>query len=251
MLTGRKNRKSRLFFKYLISYMLILCIPLLFTSIFVFGYFSRILEKEITDGNLAVLTHINNVVDDQILEFNKISNQLFNNTKLRPYALYKNTSARMEAIKELNNYRIGNDFIYNLALYVKDTDFIISASGTYDVPNFINVVYDYDQWKYSDFIKDANYLLKPKFRYSEDVFLSGANCTERFITYMVPGDQSTAIFMLNENKFKRLMSIKNASGYENTVIVDDYANIVVSVKDWPYLHSEAFTDIILHMGQKG
>lgn len=251
MLTWSNSRKSRLFFKYLVSYMLILCIPLVFTSIFIFGYFSKILEKEITDGNLAMLTHINNVVDNQIWEFNKISNRIFSDLKLKPYTLNKNTTAKIEAINELNNYRTGNDFIYNLALYVKNTDFIISASGTYDASNYINVVYNYDQWEYDDFIKDVNNLSKPYFRYSEDVVLSGADCTERFITYMVPSDQCTAIFMVNESKFKSLMSIKNASGYENTVIVDDYANIIVSVKDWSYLHSESFSDIILHMKEKG
>jgi len=251
MIALRKSRKSSLFFKYLVSYMLILCLPLVFTSIFIFGYFNKILEKEITDGNLAMLTQINSVVDSQILEFNKISNQIFNNYKLKPHALSSNTTARIEAIKELKNYSIGNDFIYNLSLYVKNTDFVISASSTYDAQNFISFVYNYDQWEYDDFIKDVNGLSKPYFRYSENVFLSGSNCTERFLTYVVTSEQSTAIFMVNENKLKSMMSVKSKSGYENTVIMDKDANIITSVKDSPYLHSETFSDLIPSKDDKG
>ena len=230
-----EGRKSRLFFKYLISYILILCIPLVFTSIFIFGFFNRILEDEITNSNLTMLMHINNVVDNQILEFKKISNQIVNNYKLKPHTMDKNTTAKMEAIQELKNYSIGNDFIYNLVLYVRNTDFIISASGTYDAGNFINYAYNYENWEYDDFLKDVNGSGKPAFRYSDNVFVSGSNCVERLITYIVPNDQCTVIFMIDENKLKNLISVKSGTAYENTVILDSGGNLVISLKDWPHL----------------
>lgn len=246
-----RSKKSSLFFKYLLSYMLILCIPLVITGIFIFGYFNRILENELNEGNLSMLRQINNVVDSQVLEFNKISNQIFNNYKLKPHALNKSTYAKMEAIQELKNYSIGNDFIHNLSLYVKNTNFIISAAGTYDAPNFINFAYNYENWEYDDFIRDVNELQKPAFRYSENVYTSSPNCSSRLITYMVPGSQSTAIFMIDENKLKNMMTLKNARGYENTIIADKDANIVASVYDWPFLYSEAFSGIICNTGEKG
>src|SRR5690606_20751092 len=124
--------------------------------------------------------------------------RIFNNYKLRPRALAKSTISRMEAIQELNNYCVGNDFIHNLVLYVKGTDFLISAAGTYDVSNFINYVYKYENWNYDDFVKDINARTGSVFRCTDNVFLSGSNNTERFITYIIPGDQITVIFLLNE-----------------------------------------------------
>jgi len=254
MLLFSTDRKSGLFFKYLVSYMVILCIPLVVTIIFVFGHFNRVLEKEITARNLDILAQINNTIDGRMLEFNSIANRIFNNYKLRPRALAKSTISRMEAIQELNNYCVGNDFIHNLVLYVKGTDFLISAAGTYDVSNFINYVYKYENWNYDDFVKDINARTGSVFRCTDNVFLSGSNNTERFITYIIPGDQITVIFLLNESKIKNLLTLKSADVCENTVILDsdsNDSNIVTSVKDISDLHSEIIFNHLKPTGKNG
>jgi len=251
MLLFSTDRKSGLFFKYLVSYMVILCVPLIVTIMFVFGHFNRVLEKEITARNLDVLAHINNAIDDRMLELNSIATRIFNNYNLKPRAISKSTISRMEAIQALNDYCVGNDFIHNLVLYIKGTDFLISAAGTYDVSNFINYVYKYENWNQSDFVEDINASTGPVFRCSDSVYLSGSNNAERFITYIIPSDQVTVIFLLKESKIKNLLTLKSADVCENTVILDSESNIVTSVRDISDLHSEIIFRHLNPVGKNG
>lgn len=251
MLSFSTDRKSGLFFKYLVSYMAILCVPLVVTIIFVFGHFNRVLEREITARNLDILAQVNNTIDNRMLECNSIANRIFNNYRLKPRVIAKSTINRMEAIQELNNYCVGNDFVQNLVLYVKGTDFLISAAGTYDVSNFINYVYRYENWKHEDFVRDINEITGPVFRRPDNVYLSGSRNTERFITYLVPGDQLTVIFLLKESKVKSLLTLKSADVCENTVILDSESNIVTSVKDVSALHSEIIFNHLKPEGKDG
>ncbi|MBD2861563.1 helix-turn-helix domain-containing protein [Paenibacillus oceani] len=215
--------KSRLYYKYLLSYVLILSVPLLVIGLFVYNHFLQTLKSEVIDNNLNMLSQVKEIVDVKFNELEKIAYQISRNPELTPYMATRNAVKGMNTIKELRNYTAGNSFAHEIFLHYRKQPYLYSSISTYTASNFIDAIYRYEHWTQEEFERAIDSLNGPALRPAEYV---GGSDGERLITYMVPiplRDEvpyGTVMFMIKESSITNLIRniLRDYGG--NTVIFD-------------------------------
>ncbi len=247
---------SRVFFKYLISYMIILLIPSLIMGILVYNYFMNILEEEILNRNLDAMIKVNHIVEQQMEELKKIPLQLYGNEEFLPYSIKHNPTNIIDIKKILFDYDITNDFIHEICFYFRNDSYIYSSISSYTLPSFIGFVYNYAHWNFSSFNEDINSISRPTLRLAEDVTVL-KNEKKRFITYMYPFPSNSAkpygtiIFLIDEDSLKYLIRNNLGKDEANTVILDHEGGIVTSLWHDDYLESTEFKSLISKIRNTG
>lgn len=80
------NQKS-IFFQSLVSYLLILILPLLIVGIVVYSYFENLLQDQAMSNHQNMIEQVKTIIDDKLLEMTDIALKTSLNTELLPNAL--------------------------------------------------------------------------------------------------------------------------------------------------------------------
>ncbi|MEK3888296.1 helix-turn-helix domain-containing protein [Bacillus sp. FSL K6-3431] len=241
-------KRIPLFYKYLLSYSILLIIPLIVTSLFSYKHYVSILKEEIMLGHEQMLEQMRDTFDTKIREMNTISYEISSNPELTPYYLEQNMY-HAYAAKRLLNFTVANNFFQNVFLYIKEGDYIYSAESTYSIPLFTDKIYQYRNWSPSQFRNDLNRLETPVFRPAEEVDSSLLK-SNRAITYIVPLPPSgvepygAAIFIIDEDTVKGLQRGGIEERVGNTLILNEKGEVITSLYDTDYLQDQSFLQSI-------
>ncbi|MCC2684053.1 MAG: hypothetical protein K0R75_952, partial [Paenibacillaceae bacterium] len=82
--------KIPLFYQYLLSYLLLLIIPLSIIGGFVYTYYTAELKRQVTSYNERMMLQLQNNLDSNIKDIVKFSLKLSTESGLTPYALENN-----------------------------------------------------------------------------------------------------------------------------------------------------------------
>lgn len=232
-----------LFYKYLLSYVIILIIPIVFMVYFVYNQFIGVLKDELIANNVNTLNRVMYVVDTNLKQLQSLQSQMLMNRSLNPFYALKDPNVALDAVSELKKYTTSNTFIKEAAIYFHGDQYIYTSSSSFTVPFFINNAYKYKNWSEQDFTKDINSVKSPVIRPAEDVALYNGSETTRYITFLCPlsgtgiNPTTTAIFMIDENFFTKIMSNSLNEFNANSVILDQNNQIITSLKSTEYIPS--------------
>ncbi|MDF2961962.1 MAG: AraC family transcriptional regulator [Paenibacillus sp.] len=112
-----------IFYKYLISYILVLLIP-----VGLLGYYGSLQLTEtvnhyVEKTNNEMLSQLSEGVDAKIIEMNKIAARISSNPNLTPYSITNDFYSAYET-KPLLDYKVSNDFIHEVLFYVRGEPFL-------------------------------------------------------------------------------------------------------------------------------
>ncbi len=148
------KRLHSIFFKLLISYIAILFIAM---SIGGTVYFKagRIIEEESNRYNDAMLKQVSQAIDTQLKDMHQLSVQIAYNRNLldflRPGGVAGSEKDRYVSgiLKDVFEHKSRNQFIYDLFIYDKNNDMILSPTGYWKSDFFYNSFYGYKNIDYS------------------------------------------------------------------------------------------------------
>lgn len=253
MLQNRK--RSKRFYKYLLSYLAFVAIMLLFAVSLVNNSLIRTLRHDVEGANLALLEQIRNVVDMRIKEMDRIAVSVFGNYELLPFKLAEeDNNVSVNAVNEIMKYRSGNEFIYEIGLYYdyENLDRIYTSNGAFDAGLFFNQVYKYenfDQLKFKNFINEMDHsVIRPV----ETILINAINeinCAT-YIYPLPPNNQNSygaIMFMIEENVLKNIIGdcIKNFSG--SAYILDGQNEEIVSLVSDKSGSKHNYADVLNNM----
>ena len=182
-------------FKFMISYTLILILPLL---ICLMGYniSFNIVEEEIKDNNLAMMNHSKSLIDHQVKTLNTLVMQIATDQTVISLAETKDTNNKVfftdaaraiERTSELFRHS-GSNVIEDIYIYLDNTNYIITTNTLYNAKFYYdNILKDknrsYDEWKqqllsqfsYNSYLindKNIDYVQSIPFKYNAPI--SGA-----------------------------------------------------------------------------
>ena len=209
------------FFKYLFSYILILLIPLTVMSYIVFGNIMNLFEREVINRNIQMLTQVRDTFEMKIDEMAILAGRLSRNPKLTPFMVRNTPYSRIEAARELQNYKETNKLIYGLFLFMQREGRIYSPYASFS-PEYFLTFYEYEKWHITDLKLDLSTVARPIFIPAQNVSL-GENYSKRFITYLYPLPPNalyhygTAIILIDENMIRKMMAS----------IIEDHGGLVI------------------------
>jgi len=131
-------RFGKQYFRYLISYVLILLIPL---TILTYFYSSRFMKKfyhEIYETVDLELMQLSTQLENQFVSMQNISSQLTMTGTIQKALSAKTPLALEPVITTLSQFRMANSFIDEIALVMENQDYIVTSFTTCEKDHYFN-----------------------------------------------------------------------------------------------------------------
>lgn len=133
-------RASPLFLRYLLSYLVLVLLPLAVFSVFLFRYVSDLLVEDaiaLTNARLAVLQ---TAVDREVLAMGDTAVKIGSSQPLRPFRLSQSPANAYFAVRALDGFRLPTGVVDELFLRYHADDYLLSSSTTVAVDRAAIVV---------------------------------------------------------------------------------------------------------------
>ncbi len=220
--------------QYLSFYIIILIIPVFFLGYIIHFYLLANLKGQVMASNEQKLVQMKEMVDTKLSEFHKISMQVSTQHELTPY--YVDNFFDVFKAKRILNYKVGNEFIYELFYHIRGNDYLFSGDSSYSIDSFIRSYYQFQNWTPEQFYQDINESAQPFLRNSEEVKIFNGE-PAGIITYGVPvpfnskNPYGTIIFLIKEQMIQDMLKNVVNSDEGNAFIIDENNQIVAALHD--------------------
>ncbi|MFE5321734.1 helix-turn-helix domain-containing protein [Paenibacillus sp. NPDC056579] len=235
------NTRNSIIFTQILSYILILLIPIIFTGI-VYFVTVRTIEQETNRAHLAMLKQVQLNMDNILKDAERLSFDIAFNPDIQLLATSQETNWNnkqyevSQIVKDFKRMNIANGYIDNFYVYLKNLDAVISSTAAsrskYMYSILVNNDIRYEQWigtlqnAYS-----GRYLsIGNKTNSNED---SGA------LTYMrsIPISNSekslaTIVILFNRERFTEMIQNIQSAQYGSIFILDEENNILASTSSF-------------------
>lgn len=135
---------DKLFFKFLLSYLLVLLIPVLLIN-GLFGYrFIRAYQKEIQAQVDVDLTHFGDTIDSEMQTLARTVDQMHLLMDFNGYHFDDNPLEGRRYVNNLSIYCTTNPFIREMALYLQNEDYMYIDQSTCKVDFFLERLYRFE-----------------------------------------------------------------------------------------------------------
>ncbi|MCQ4088892.1 helix-turn-helix domain-containing protein [Saccharibacillus sp. JS10] len=200
--------KSKLLFRYAISYILAFLIPLTALTVFVYDSAVKNLRSEIEQSKVNQLSQVKLTIDDRMSELHALASRISYDEHLTPYMLNDPLSAQ-EAVRILANYKASNSIVEDLLLYTHGDEKIYSHRGLADLDVVFNKEYRFENWTAEQVRSNLNEIDQPLVRAAEMVNMYSRQ--EPLLTYIVPIKTNdpypygAVVYLMKESKLTGVM----------------------------------------------
>lgn len=261
MIWKKKNylKKSSLFYKYLLSYIIIFLFPIIALLIFTYQHYIVLFKEEITTNHFNRLEQIKNTVDLNIKENrNTVYHMSYNNVVLENDDNY-DSYHRYKIKQELTNYNMNNQFIDEIGFHIHGTDWILTSNSEYKFDIFGEKFFYYPEWSTEKLRQKITDINKQYLKPAENLIINNTandKTQEKYITSFYPypfyghNNYGTVILFIKEKKVTDIIDNVQKRPDENTLILDNKGQIVSSLITRDYLSSNKFQDILKTISNK-
>ncbi|MFU1798439.1 helix-turn-helix domain-containing protein [Paenibacillus azoreducens] len=222
--------KSKLFLKYIWSYLFILLIPLVFMTIFIYKNAVTSLRTEIEQSRLAQLTQAKVVIDGRMKELSEIATRISYDKRLASYQVHDPISSR-ESIQALDQYKATSSIIGEIYLYFHKDDKIYSSKGLNNFDVFTNNL-SFKTWDKEALYQDLNQSKYPAMR-PADIVSNSSGLQETMLAYLIPitpnspNPHGTVMYLIKESELTSLVDSILGNYQGQTYILDNEGHILV------------------------
>ncbi|WP_240415385.1 helix-turn-helix domain-containing protein [Paenibacillus periandrae] len=229
MAFGSSRFKKSIAFKWLLSYSIILIIPVLISA-FIYAQTGKIVEFEINRANNAMLKQVKYIVDSGVDHTTKLVNQLSINNEILGYInLTKETEPAYQFTiykmgQEISKYRLSNDFIKDIYIYSKSLNAVLTPETYTQSDLFYNIfhksdTFTYDKWTQlmnAPHTKEYIRILK-----LDNDHLAETTAYMQSLPIQMPADSlGTLVITLNNTKIEKILQNMDWVDRGHVVIVN-------------------------------
>jgi YesN/AraC family two-component response regulator len=203
-----QKKRTRLFYKYLLSYFVIFLIPFTVISILFYQTSVQNLRDEIVQSNTDKIEQVKDFTDSRIDELTQIANRISMDNRLTPF-MFSESYHSKKAVEELVSYKVNSAMIDELYIYFQGRDQIYSPRGSSSMKTFVKKGYPFAPGEGDEF-KD-----KIKAGTAPDIkpfaLKTNHDKEEKIITYFYPIPANSAVtygtvaFVIQEKAIKKMI----------------------------------------------
>ncbi|ANE47084.1 hypothetical protein SY83_13340 [Paenibacillus swuensis] len=230
--------KLSLWNKYLLSYLLVLLLPVLLMGQIVYVHFIGILKEQSTEANRTILSKISEQMDNNLNEFLSIAALISRSSQLMEAD--PRTTAELGKLLGQLDYSAANEYIDELIVYRKNSELLLSNKSTYLPVIFNNEVFQIDGWNADEVAEKLQALRGPVIKTAIQKTRQAVD--PKAIVYMVPiplnaeQPQGVVMFVMQEYKLKRLITPASPMSSRSSFILDSSGAILTQSQ--PQLYSK-------------
>lgn len=227
-----QKRKASVFYKYIISSILIIAVPFGIFGVFIYQKLVLDLKNEIEKTSMVKLNQMSDLMESRFNELSRIGDKISMDADLTPYRFHANEAETMRAMKELGKYR-NNGIVEDIFLYFLKDNNIYSSSGANTLEVMTQNSYKCSGWNINELYQELNESKIPHVKSNESSIMAD-NDSQRLISYIYPLRNSggfrygTALFLVKETVITSMLSNMLASHDGCVFITDDKGNLLIS-----------------------
>ncbi len=215
---------SSYYYRFLISYVIMLVLPLLVISIVFYNYLLKEFESELIEKNNSNLEVIRNNVDTQLQELDNIAYQISRSPMFQTSIQNESYAVFIDVINQLYVFNSTNNFIVDLAFYPRHGNLIFTSETSSRIDIYTNDIWNYTLWETKEFNK-ALYAENKIWRGSEKI---NRNHTSEgnYLTVVYPlmmtnyyKPDATLLIQLDELFLKNLINSDSTSSSDFDFII--------------------------------
>ena len=229
----RRKKYSTLFLKYLITYSLILLIPISFMTFYLYRHFFKILEDNVMENTIQSMRSISVLNDNNIKQIESILNEINLDSVFKPFYFTESPAKASKLIRKLSNFNALSEFIDEIVIYYRGDDILYSSKSSYSLDMFYRKAFVFDKVNESilhDTMENCTVMqVLPAQKLSG---FAVASRDKNYVTFVYPypmfSDKpyATILFMVSEDKYESLFKTLNQNG--GSTYICDASNTVIS-----------------------
>jgi AraC-like DNA-binding protein len=245
---GKKRQLKKTFITFLVSYLLVLMVPIIICSVIYINVVQVIREQE-KHSHIAMLRQVSYDVETKLQEIFTMATNIAMTQSVQAFLPAKRQmteDSRYLVFNVINNiqpYRNSNRFVKDFYIYFKNSDIIINSNNMCSPEFYYNNMYHYndltfEQW-YSGFLQGTH-----ETSFIPTMEVTSLNTKQKMMTFMQPIpitekiNPSAILFMLvEEEKFRNMTSSLSTGGSihilskENEIIFESEENNLLDKVD--------------------
>lgn len=245
-------KKKPLLFKFLISYALILSLPIIAILAYYYPYSTNVVKEKANEWNYHVTEQLMNSMNIFTKYAYNLPAELLQNREIKPYMTDDNPYQKIIITNEMRKYNITDAFIENTLLYLNDIDYFFSKTGSaYTLDDFAakGVGYVYPTWSVKEIYYDLNHLERPVIRPVERVLVPGGH-NVNLLSFVLPlplggaNSPGALIILVRESTILNMMQSSNDKYNGTFLIVDDLQRCLVSTVSCEQIMNSDFNQLL-------
>ncbi|MBO0995856.1 AraC family transcriptional regulator [Bacillus sp. SD088] len=249
-----KERLSIRFYKYFISYTILMMIILLILGSLLYGKLQEMLSDNVEEVSTSILSEVQNMTESRIKEMERIALEIPHNTKFTPYLLANGGYDSYQMVRNIRSYAAGNSFVYDIALaysYNEEVQ-ILNSRGSYSLADFLQR--QYPSWMQGSDILQQQVIssqVPTMFPMASLAPSDKTNEKSSIYVYPLPGSSSKAprlvLFLIRDQQFVGMVK-RVFNGYEGYSFLLDQDQTLLASTNLGDLsgNSEDLLDEIIH-----
>ncbi|WP_052737966.1 helix-turn-helix domain-containing protein [Bacillus sp. SA1-12] len=230
----RNRIKSRLLYKYIISYLLVFLVPFFIMSMIIYFHSVASLRDEIEQSNINKLEQVESITNERMKELETLAARISYDPRLTPYMI-RHGYYSGEAIEELKKYKANSSIIEELFVYYHHDERIYSTNGSYSIDAFMQKKYHFGEWEKEEVISDLH-SKTPFIKPINNVVINNEK-HKNMIAYLYPitpnshNPYGTVMYFIEESTITDL--IQNILGeYDgNVYIINEHNQVIASANN--------------------
>ena len=235
--------KSKVFIRFISSYVIVLLIPLIILSVIIYTTFAGKLTKEVTGSTRRMLTQVSDIMDMRLNDLSNLSERISGNTDLKPIFAANAYNFEVypmiyDGIKALQDYKYNNSIIENIFIFNRNTDLIVGDTGKYNYSTYAfngsswNYIYSGSPGNHLDIIKKVNHITVLP---SQPAVVNGTKANVIFYMQPLPVNggncyTGTLLITIRESAIQKLIR-KILGDYSGHIfIIDSDENMIVGTR---------------------
>ncbi|WP_020620902.1 helix-turn-helix domain-containing protein [Paenibacillus daejeonensis] len=223
--------KSRLFLRYMSSYLLVLLIPLICLTLLIYKNAASNLRSEIEQSHLNQLLQAETIVNSHMKQLGSISSYAAYDERLARYRL-NDPYYVLEANEALKHYKATSPIIEDMLLYYRGDNRIFSTEGMNTLEVF-SQTFTFRNWSADSIIEDLNDLQYATMR-PADQFNRKPGFNQSMLAYLVPitpnspTPHGTLLYVIRESELTGLIASILGNYQGSSYIVDSEGQILAA-----------------------
>ncbi len=183
--TGLLRKQRSVFYRYLISYIITLIVPLIILGFLLYRNSVVVLKNDLEMLKAKELSNIQTSMDNEISELEKISLRIAYDKSLNQQILHDNEYNAYLAISLLGTHVSSSKLSPRVFLHFRDSNVLYSSQGKLRVSTLMDYIYHFKDAKKKDFLGILWSIEQPEVLGKENYAYSNKE-GEQYITFFFP-----------------------------------------------------------------
>lgn len=239
MLRRKGTQRKSVFFKLLLSFFVVLLLPIAVGS-FIYIQMEKGMVENANRFNLALLEQVRESVDNQMTELNQMTSQIAFNPRLTNEFNLGSTQTEnqvyrfIELMGSFPGYKSANSFIEDFYIYFNDSQILITPQMKTDLSTFFNSIYTYQKINFEQYKSTilGAYQYRAFWPSQPVQTRQGTKNMLTFVQSLPIGERvnikATLVILIDEQQIKNLLNEIYSANQGTVYILNDKLELMMS-----------------------